>query len=317
MDDAGEEEVQFALTPGQYRDNQVIDYSDLTNTKLFSKATASLEQDFDLKAASLRVFLKNLNQRGDSYGWGDILQIPDDIEADEDDQELIHLVHQHGRLSLQQVRAHAATYVRTETRAAQDSYMLAMCILNTLTESAKATVALYKDDYMFGKIYNGTCLLKVVIRESYIDTKTTIRIIRNKLENLNKYIVEVDSDIVKFNVHVDELLKELHSRGATTNDLLSNLFGAYAEASDKNFVKYIQGKKYDDGEGNITAKSLMSYASTKYKIMVECELWNAPTENRLKWWHSKPRPPSLKVMRKSQVEMAQTERLTEEEWIRN
>ena len=52
--------------------------------------------------------------------------------------------------------------------------------------------------------------------------------IRTKLSNLDEYLIETDNDILKFNNHVRMLMDSLTARGETTQDLLTNLFKAYA-----------------------------------------------------------------------------------------
>ena len=93
----------------------------------------------------------------------------------------------------------------------------------------------------------------------------------------------VGSDIQKFNDHVILLQQELTARGATTTDLLTNLFKAYKEVSDKDFVQYINKKEeeYDDGN-DITVEHLMRLALNKYRIRTSDKIWNAPTKEEEK-----------------------------------
>jgi hypothetical protein len=94
---------------------------------------------------------------------------------------------------------------------------------------------------------------------------------------------DVESDIRQFNDHVILLQQELTARGATTNDLLTNLFKAYKEVSNKDFVQYINKKEeeYDDGY-DITVEHLMRLALNKYRIRTSDKVWNAPTREEEK-----------------------------------
>lgn len=270
----GEElQVDFALTPGQFQSDKIIDYSTTTGRKLYKSSTEPLASLHDLSAENLRDFIVLLDQRAKIYDWNDILEIPD-----EETGTFIHLLKQYGTISLKDVRDNAKTYVNNESRAAQDSQQLADCILNSLTVEARNSVTLCEDEYTIGETVSGTCLLKVVIRESHIDTNATTRIIREELTKLDTYIVSIDSDIIKFNEHVKDLLKKLKSRGATTHDLLANLFKAYKTVSDKEFVKYIDQKKneYDEGK-DISSSQLMLLAANRYKTMKQDQEWNAPS----------------------------------------
>ena len=77
--------------------------------------------------------------------------------------------------------------------------------------------------YKFGRRQGGACLLKVLIRESYLDSNATSSMIRIKLSNLDEYIVQVKHDIGKFNNYVKVLVETLRARGETTSDLITNL----------------------------------------------------------------------------------------------
>ena len=271
--EGAETQVDFALTPGRFQSDKVIDYSTESGRKLYKGATDSLKSLHDLSAENLRDFITLLEQRAKMYDWINILEIPD-----EEHEKFINMLKQYGSISLKDVREHAKTYVNNESRAAQDSQQMADCILNSLTVEARNSVTLCEDEYTIGEVVSGTCLLKVVVRESHIDTNATTRIIREELTKLDSYMVSIDSDILKFNEHVKDLLKKLKARGAITHDLLANLFKAYKATSDKVFVKYIDQKKNDYDEGMyVTPIKLMLLAANKYKTMKQDNEWNAPS----------------------------------------
>jgi hypothetical protein len=82
--------------------------------------------------------------------------------------------------------------------------------------------------------------------------------IRKKLSSLDVYILTINSDITKFNVHVSLLINLLAARGKKTQELLTNLFKGYQVATDKTFVEYIGSKleRYEEGE-MVTPEALM------------------------------------------------------------
>ena len=108
---------------------------------------------------------------------------------------------------------------------------------------------------------SGNILLKIIIRESYLDSNATTTSIRNQLSSLDQFITTIVCDITNFNAHVQMLIEGLASRGETTHDLLSNLFKGYAATSDTTFTSYIERKQeqYEDGT-NINHTALMSLA---------------------------------------------------------
>jgi hypothetical protein len=180
-----------------------------------------------------------------------------------------------------------------DTRPAQDTHMLYNCIMNSLTKEGKNKILIWKEQYKLvarsdpndaaseGVLPSGAALLKVVIRESHLDTNATTNSIRVQLSSLDTYMPSVSSDITKFNSHVKLLITGLQARGEDTTDLLINLFKGYKAANDGTFVKYIEGKeeKFDDGE-DIEPNSLMKLADNKYKDLVVKGTWSAPTDDQ-------------------------------------
>jgi hypothetical protein len=134
------------------------------------------------------------------------------------------------------------------------------------------------DEFSSGKL-----LLKIIIRESHLDTDATTSSIRTKMSNLDSYIMTIGSNITRFHGYVRLLIDSLAARGETSNDLLTNLFKGYEAATDKTFVDYIGRKKerYKKGE-NVTSDALLEQANSKYKLMKENATWNAPSEQEEK-----------------------------------
>ena len=193
------------------------------------------------------------------------------------------MIENYGQLTLQQVRTHVLTYINLEDRQAQNSFQIYSCLMSSLTKEAKDTVLLSEEDYTVDGTSSGVALLKVIVRETSLDTNATTRFIRDSLSNLDSYMEDIDSDIKKFNEYVKTQVEALSARGQTTNDLLSNLFKGYAAASDSKFRKYIAKKEedYDDGEA-LTEKQLMQLALNKFKNLVRAGKWKAPDDQEAK-----------------------------------
>ena len=192
---------------------------------------------------------------------------------------LINLLEQHGRLSLQQITEHAATYVAGNNRAAQDSFQLYACLAASLSKTGLHKIKLYKDQYVINNVPSEPAFLKVIIRESHLDTTAAKSIVRTELSSLDTYMVMVGSDIAKFNLHVKDLLQSLAAYGETTLDLMENLYKGYKMASDHTFTAYIGQKESDHEDGNgCTTEELMGFALAKYKTLTAKKLWNAPSE---------------------------------------
>ena len=121
-------------------------------------------------------------------------------------------------------------------------------------------------------------LLKIIIRESHLDTNATTNQIRTKLSSLDTYITTIDSDIGRFNQYVKLLVQSLTARNQSTSDLLINLFKGYGAVSDEVFRAWLLRKQDDHEEGEeMTPDDLMMAAKNKYDSMMEKGIWNAPT----------------------------------------
>ena len=128
--------------------------------------------------------------------------------------------------------------------------MLYKCIMSSLSEVGKNKIDVWRDQFFEAGQPSGVLLLKIVLRESHIDSNATASSIRTQMSKLYTYIEEVGDDIVKFNTHVQMLIQGLAARGETSTDLLIYLFAAYKAVKDKEFVKYIKEKesRYEEGE---------------------------------------------------------------------
>jgi hypothetical protein len=152
----------------------------------------------------------------------------------------------------------------------------------SLSSEAKKKVMIWADQYQINiedsKYSSGVALLKVIIRESHLDTNATTNQIRTKLSTLDMYITTVNSDIGKFNQYVKLLVQSLTARNQSTSDLLINLFKGYSTVSNEVFRAWLSRKQDDHEEGEeITPDELMQAAKNKYDAMVEKGTWNAPT----------------------------------------
>ena len=284
--------VAFHLNPAASITG-VLDYSDKEAKRLYSSAIKSLypkDELYQCEPGEMEIFLKALSNRANEYGWDNevtgILHIPED--PTDETSSTAFLLREYGTITMDRITQFERSYFGGEVRPAQDSYMMYQCLLNSLSKEAKIKVQVWESEYIIMNdngtyVPSGNLLLKVIIRESHLDTNATTQSIRTKLSNLDLYIQTINCDISKFNGYVKSLIMSLSARGQRTEDLLSNLFKGYLAASDKVFVKYIGHKmeKYEEGE-NTEPDKLMQLADNKYRLMKEKGTWNAPSEEEEK-----------------------------------
>ena len=275
-----EPNVVFAFSPAQAVQG-LLDYTKSEHSKIYKSAIREVcKEPFECEADGLYQFLKDIQDRADEMGWSDgILNIT--LEVTDDNEPVQEkLIDNYGTISLEQVVESELQYINEQGREAQDTFMLYKCLMASLSNSAKKRISLLSEQYRIGdnNLCSGVALLKIIVRESHLDTNATTNQIRTKLSNLDSYILTVDSDIGKFNQYVKLLVQSLTARNQKTSDLLINLFKGYGAVSDEVFRAWLMRKQDDHEEGEeLTPDELMIAAKNKFDTMVEKGTWNAPT----------------------------------------
>lgn len=270
----------FALSPSLISPDDFIDYSTKDGKQLFDSATEELPSKFDCQEPNIYTFLNELQDRIRLAGWneaaGDIISTPTGQS-----RALKNLIENYGEVAHEDILNHAQTYYSQNTRKAQNAYNMYLCIKKSLTDEVIAKIAVESEKYVINGIGNGPLLFKVIISLAAIDTRATVTHIRGNLSSLDTYIMSVNSDIERFNLHVKKNQNDLAARGQTTHDLLANLFKAYLNASDQEFTRFILTRQdaYDRGE-DITVQSLMCDAENKFKTLKLQGKWNALSKDQ-------------------------------------
>ena len=155
-------------------------------------------------------------------------------------------------MSLQDVHAKALTYVGIQTREAQDSYMLYNFLIASFTDSFKAQVLLYEQDYtitpMGGKpaMKDGPTLLKRLIILTYIDNRATTAHIRGIFIDMEYQLTNLQGDITAINDCMREQNYQLAALGTSAPDFLMYRWKTYLQAPDDQFKCYIKTLNTDD-----------------------------------------------------------------------
>jgi len=162
----------FALSPA-LNNQGPIDYATPEGIKLWRGAIKPLAKElFTLKPHRFKLFLSTLTKQTMVYSWENILNIPFDAAAL---GRLTHsLLTHYGQVTLQQVKAHTATYINMQTRVAQNNLLLYTCLAASIAPETKAKAMLFQQDYHEGQTPIGAAYLKILIWETNIDTRSTI-----------------------------------------------------------------------------------------------------------------------------------------------
>ena len=259
----------------------ILDYTRSEHIKIYRSGIKQVSENlFDCESEGLYQFLKDVQDRADEMGWTDgILNIT--FNGGEPDETEEPFLDNYGTITLDQIKVSELQYI-DEGADLPPSYMLYKCLMASLTNDARKKVSLWSNQFRIGEDneISGVLLLKVIIRESHLDTNATTNQIRMKLSSLDSYITTIDSDIGRFNQYVKLLMQSLPARNQQTSDLMINLFKGYGAVSDEAFRTWLTRKQDDQEDGvEITPDELMQAAKNKYDSMVEKGTWNAPSSD--------------------------------------
>ena len=98
------------------------------------------------------------------------------------------------------------------------------------------------EDYSIRPHKSVNLLIKVVIRESHLNTNAMTSQIRVQLSTLDYFMATCGHETSKFNINFKVLLDSLKVRGENKNDTLNNLFKRYTVCSYKVFARYVARK---------------------------------------------------------------------------
>ena len=272
----------FALGP--VRSHAVLNFEDpntgATATKLYNKAIAPLEANFDGEADNLAVFLASVRDRARCFNWYQLITVPID------DGTRRNLLTHFGQVSLKNTREHAVTYVTTPTRDAQDNDMFYYFLADSLTNEFRTTVLLYADTYTVTNVSVASALMKQIIILTRVDNPASTMHTREMLIESKQKLLLLKGNITEFNKWVRKQMGCLHAREQEAVDLLYYLWKAYKAAPDNEFVVYIKELKSqaDDGRATYTAEDLMVRAENKYEaqLLDEDNTWGKPSDEQEK-----------------------------------
>ena len=265
----------FALNPAALMGNLAfIDYDSKEGNKAYERAIAPLDPVYDGNSKGVQMFLHQIKRKATICGWiPSILTIPVNGVG-------LSLLTQYGQITMQDIEAHATTYMAVEGRAQQDASNFKTFLDGSLDKDLMMRVLAQHDKYTIMNQEHGPSMFRVILKIIGIETKATIAVINASLRTLPAKMNEVKHDIVMFNEYVTEQCLELTSRGQQPNDLLYLLFEAYLTCSNKIFVEYIRTKEsavFDNSIIDMEPSHLMIIAEDKYKIMLLRGEWKHST----------------------------------------
>jgi hypothetical protein len=240
--------AQFFRGPGEVIDPnapQFIDYSIESNKKAYKYAVSGLTEKFDLTPSKLQSFLNRVNERVAEQNWTGIINIiipAPALPIGAPAPPVINLITNYGQVTLDQVRNHANAYcaINNQTRNNQNSLMLYMFLSNSLDTTAHNAMDINPEKYRINGLNEGALFLKEIITKAYVDTNATVDTIRKSISKLDDKIKEMKFDIKLFNTYVKTQVNALLAHGIECTELITNLFSAYKEVPDDEFLHHVQ-----------------------------------------------------------------------------
>ena len=254
----------------------VINYQSKQGSILYQQGIKSLYEDSKERFAltgDLLGLIDHLNRRSKAGGWSIF-----DINVGTATAPLIKkFLEEHGQVSLEQLMTYVESYTDPTvalTRDAQEDEQLFQCLMASIDKDAKEVVALRESEYTVNGEYSGVLLLKIIITEAQVDTKSTTTLMWQKLSSgLPDLMAECGSNVKAFNQEVRSIQKKLTARGQDAKTILPQFLAAYSgcDKKDGKFSRYMEQleNSYTDGTVNLDSASLMSKAENKYAELVE------------------------------------------------
>jgi hypothetical protein len=175
----------------------IIGFTSRMGKDVFRFSTEKLDEElYDCHPDGMIQFLQSLSVCALEHRWDNkidgILQIPEDPADVLSDTN--NLIESHGMLALESVRAFEAfeaSHVVLQIRPVQDTHMLYKCLMNSISKEGKSKTMICKDQCHVNGLPSGDLLLKVIVRESHLDTNAMISTIRTKLSNLDACMLSI------------------------------------------------------------------------------------------------------------------------------
>ena len=146
--------------------------------------------------------------------------------------------------------------------------------MGSLPKGSCSTLTLRLEDHTVRDEFSGVLLLKVILSESLVETKSTINRLQSKLTAGFPAIMSRHGNNVKsFNKKINEIQKRLSLYGKRPEEILPQLFSTYNSSETEGlFVRYMEQLEnpYNNGHMAIAGDThVMKLDETKYEEMVE------------------------------------------------
>lgn len=271
--------VKFAETPGTYDVDNLLDLNSKTGTAIFNQAIKPLGTKFDMTPGALVVFLEQLHERAKLMGWSEGLHTLSRFTNA--DGRTCNLFDEYGQIDATSISTQCEPFMDKlgmlgQSRVRQNNKMMALSLMASLTDEARARIQPYSCEYMRHEEVCAPLLFKTMMRLATIDSVATTESLRASLRELKDMVPSLNYDLPKIHALYHQYHSQLIARGASIDDPIGILFGIYLAINCTKFQAYVQRKHdmYYDGElTGLTHETLMASANDKYTHLVTTGEW--------------------------------------------
>ena len=160
--------VAFARAP-QTVSADLIDYQSKHGCQTYKTGTAPLSTEkFSLDGDNIFLIIAALKTRASIMNWdATILNVPvNGVNK--------NILQHYSLITKAMTETHVLTYLFTESRKAQDDYLLYICLRQSLTSTADAAIQSWAEDFTLSdnnqSLVSGVMLLKILINSTQADT---------------------------------------------------------------------------------------------------------------------------------------------------
>jgi hypothetical protein len=147
-------------------------------------------------------------------------------------------------IDIEDVRAHAETYIGTQARIVQDSNVMYIFIRDSLSKGARLKMATKHVQYDIKGTLDGPSYLKALLVIYFVETIANNYILRQKLQALVPDAMKrLKFNVSSFNSYVNQLSSNLTTGGGCSTDMILYLFNAYEKVDDANSVPTLPTRK--------------------------------------------------------------------------
>ena len=214
-------QVVFTNLPQTLGVDDIIDYSKKLCKDIYEKGCEALNDKaltngFNMTPNKTVVFVEAFERKAKLMGWSTgTKQI---TTFNNCDGVSINIIKNYGQIDLTTLKTACERFCKTgeadtQSRAKQNNMMMANCLSNSLSLTAKVQLLTYYNKYTFNGVEYAPVMYKVIMRLATIDSIATTQMLRDNMQNLSVFAATVSGDIDKINTEYDTNYSQILAEG--------------------------------------------------------------------------------------------------------